>query len=59
MSSVTKYIVLSKVGSEGGFSDIVGICKNEYDATVARGVDMDTYGTEEQDYMIVPMEIWK
>lgn len=59
MSSVTRYIVLSRVGVEGGFSDVIGVCKTLYDAQVSRDVDRDTYGTDESDYNIVEWDFQK
>lgn len=49
------YIILTRVGKDGGFSDILGICKSIYDAEVCVAVDMEDHGTLPEDYK---MEEW-
>lgn len=52
MKSIKRYIVLSRVGLDGGFSEIIGICDTLYDAEVSRDVDIDDMGTTKEDYKI-------
>ncbi len=50
-------IILTRVGLDGGFSEVIGVCYDPDSVRACIEVDMEEHGTKIEDYKVVEWDV--